>query len=243
METAGASLSWRMRWTCEASKSNVSPARVAAAGAAAPPSTRRSSTSSPSTTATAPLETSWSWKPVSLPFVHEITHTSTWSSRHSCSKWRSGVPWRTSAAPRSGSAAIAGDQIAQLGAVEVAAHAGDLHGRAAPSSRAGLRSRSAARTASPSAQLAGRDDGPVGAEDELVDADLAHHRVDGAVAVGGDVEEDAGVADRRGRRGPSAARGAAARGRRASRSTRAGPDAPAGPRRRTRTRPRCIAAT
>ena len=25
METAGASLSWHMRWTCEASKSNVSP--------------------------------------------------------------------------------------------------------------------------------------------------------------------------------------------------------------------------
>ena len=71
-----------------------------------PPSTSRSSTSSPSTTATAPLDTSWSWKPVSLPFAHEITHTSTWSSRQSCSKWRSPVPWRTRDLHCTGSAAI-----------------------------------------------------------------------------------------------------------------------------------------
>ena len=108
---------------------------------------------------------------------------------------------------------------------------------AALSSRCGvaLAQRGAHRVAE--RQLAVRDDGPVGAEHELVDADLAQHRVDGAVAVGGDVEEDAGVADRRGRRGPTAARGAAAPGRRASRSTRAGAGARAGPRRRTRTTP------
>ena len=91
-----------------------------------------------------------------------------------------------------------GHQLAQLARVEIALERGDARDRghartsvvAVLSSRAGLRRRSAVCTASPSGSSARRDDGTVGAVDEPVDADLAQHRIDGARAIGGDVEED-----------------------------------------------------
>ena len=86
-------------------------------------------------------------------------------------------------------------------------------------------------------QLGRRDDGTVGAVDEPVDADLAQDRIDGAPAVGGDVEEDVRIADRGAAARDAGARAAAAPGRRASRSRRAAPGAPRGPRRRTRATP------
>ena len=67
------------------------------------------------------IETSWSWKPVSLPLVHVMTQTSTCSSRQSCSKARSAVPWRTSARHRCGSAAICATSSRSSCPVEVAA--------------------------------------------------------------------------------------------------------------------------
>jgi len=57
-------------------------------------------------TATAPLDTSWSWKPVSWPLIHEMTQMSTWPSRHSCSKPRRSASMRTRSRHAPGAAAI-----------------------------------------------------------------------------------------------------------------------------------------
>ena len=86
------------------------------------------------------------------------------------------------------------DQLAQL--ARVRGRAPVMRRTAARSrSRAGLRLRRAPRTASPSGSSARRADGPVGAVDEPIDADLAEHRVDGPGAVGRDVEEHVRIAD------------------------------------------------
>ena len=114
----------------------------------------------------------WSWKPVSLPFVHVITHTSTCLSRHSCSKWRSGVPWRTSPRQVSGSAAI------RVTSSRSSVRSRALMPRPPPrrrsaAARVALAHRDVHRFAE--RQRRGRDDGAIGAVHELVDADLAHH--------------------------------------------------------------------
>ena len=106
---------------------------------------------SPCTTATAPCDTSWSWKPVSLPLAHVMTQTSTWSSRQSCSKWRSGVSAAYERPPLPRVGGDPADQIAQLARVEIALERGAAWDRchawtsvvAVLSSRAGLRWRSA----------------------------------------------------------------------------------------------------
>ena len=63
-------------------------------------------------------------------------------------------------------------EVGQLAAVEVVGSYGHLHRGLRAEQARGLRSRSAASTASPSGRLGG-DDRAVGAVDELVDADLA----------------------------------------------------------------------
>ena len=165
-----------------------------------PPSTRRSSMISPSTTATAPRETSWSWKPVSLPFVHVITQTSTWSSRQSCSKWRSAVAWRTSARHVSGSAAMRRTSSRSSSRSRSRwRRSGSRTLMRRPPWRGAQQPRRVARAQRGLDRVAERElGGPRRrggrSRDELVDADLAQHRVDGPLAVGGDVEEDAGIA-------------------------------------------------
>ena len=47
------------------------------------PSTSRSSRTLPATTATAPADTSWSWKPVSCSSIQQISQAATLSSRSS----------------------------------------------------------------------------------------------------------------------------------------------------------------
>ena len=66
----------------EASNENAPPGPTTRVDGAAP-STSRSSRTLPATTATAPEETSWSWKPVSCSSIQQISQAATSSLRSS----------------------------------------------------------------------------------------------------------------------------------------------------------------
>ena len=64
MLTAGSAPACETRWMSAAENVKCSPAATIRERGA-PPSVRRSSRTCPATTATAPADRSWSWKPVS----------------------------------------------------------------------------------------------------------------------------------------------------------------------------------